>query len=98
MELNAGLKRMIETGRVDFGTEKTMKHLMAGDAKLVVIASNCPKKARTELEKRSKIENIPIMRYSGTSLQLGEVCGKPFVVASLSVLDSGSVPIEELKA
>lgn len=98
MELNAGLKRMIETGKVDFGTEKTMKNLMSGDAKLIVIASNCPRKARTELEKSAKIENIPIIRYPGTSLQLGEVCGKPFVVASLSVLDSGSVPIGELKA
>jgi large subunit ribosomal protein L30e len=97
MDINVALKRIIETGKVDFGSEKTVKNLMNGNAKLVIMASNCPKKTRENIEKYSEIEKIPIIKYSGTSLQLGEACGKPFLIASLTVVDGGSVPLGELK-
>jgi large subunit ribosomal protein L30e len=96
MDLNLALKRIIETGKVDFGSEKTVKNIMSGDAKLVVIASNCPKPIREEVERYAKIENIPVIKYSGTALQLGEACGKPFLIAALTVLNPGSVSIGEL--
>jgi large subunit ribosomal protein L30e len=97
MDLNTALKRIIETGKVNFGSEKTVKNIMNGSAKLVVIASNCPKPIREKVEKYAKVEEIPVVNYPGTALQLGEVCGKPFLIATLSVLDAGSVPLEELK-
>jgi len=98
MDLNVALKRIIETGKIEIGTEKTIDKIMNGDARLVMIASNCPKKTREKIEKFAKVENVPIINYPGTSLQLGEACGKPFVIASLSVIDSGDVQLGELKA
>lgn len=98
MEINAALKRIVETGKIDFGSEKTVKNILAGKAKLVIIASNCPKKIKDDLENYVKIENVPLVKYPGTALQLGEVCGKPFVIAALSVTDMGSVQLGDLKA
>ena len=97
MDISTALKRIIDTGNVDFGSEKTVKNVISGSAKLVVISSNCPKKIKEQIEKYCGIENVPIIKYSGTSLQLGEACGKPFLIASLTVIDGGSVSLGELK-
>ena len=96
MDLNLALKRIIETGKVDFGSEKTVKDIMSGDAKLVVIAANCPKAIRAQVEKCAEIGSVPVIKYSGTALQLGEACGKPFLIAAMTVLNPGSVSIGEL--
>lgn len=97
MDLNVALKRIIETGKAEFGSEKTAKNINEKKAKAVVIASNCPKDISENLNSRAEIAGVPVIKYPGTSLQLGEVCGKPFLIASLAVLDSGNVQLSELK-
>jgi large subunit ribosomal protein L30e len=98
MDLNVALKRIIETGKAEFGSEKTVKNIVEKKAKAVVIASNCPKEIRERVENNASIAEVPIIKYPGTSLQLGELCGKPFLIASLAVLDSGNVQLSELKS
>ena len=98
MELNVALKRIIETGKTEFGSEKTVRNLVEKKAKAVVIASNCPKEVRERVENHAEIAGVPVIQYNGTSLQLGEVCGKPFLIASFTILDSGNVQLSELKS
>jgi large subunit ribosomal protein L30e len=98
MDMITALKRIIETGKIERGSEKALDNLASGKAKMVVIALNCPKKLREKIENRAKIDNVPLLVFPGTALQLGEVCGKPFLVASLTVLDAGTVSLKDLKA
>ena len=97
MEIITAIKRIIETGKVEFGSASTVKNIINDKAKIVIIASNCPKKEKESIEKYAKIGEIPVIQYPGTALQLGEVCGKPFLVASLSVIDAGNVLLTDLK-
>jgi large subunit ribosomal protein L30e len=61
-----------------------------------VLASNCPKSAKSDIERYASLGNVPVVRYEGTALQLGELCGKPFVIAAMSVTDPGAVNINEV--
>ena len=97
MDLNVALKRIVETGKAEFGTEKTVKSINDKKAKAVVIASNCPKIIREFVENHAQTGNVPVVNYPGTSLQLGEACGKPFLIASLAVIDSGNIQLSELR-
>lgn len=94
MELSVAVKRILESGKVEFGSRKTVENLANGGAKLVIISSNCPDKKK--IEENSKIAEIPLLNSKMTSLQLGEMCGKPFLVSSICVLDAGAVNIKEI--
>ena len=43
MDLNKSLKLAIDTGKVSVGSKQSCKAINSGSAKLVILASNCPK-------------------------------------------------------
>jgi large subunit ribosomal protein L30e len=97
MEISAAIKRIVDTGKIDIGTRKTVGDLMHGKAKAVVVSSNCPDGIRSDIKQYSKISKTPVINFPGTSLQLGEACGKPFVVSAISIINPGSVSIRDLR-
>ncbi len=96
MTLEAKIKRIIKTGKVELGTEKTLKNIINKKVKAVVIAENIPLDKKELIEKYAKLNEIPVVTFKGSSLELGTVCGKPFLVASLSIIDNGDVKLKEL--
>jgi large subunit ribosomal protein L30e len=84
------IKKIVETGEVSFGSRSVSKK---GDkAKLLIVAENCPKKVRDAAEKAAR----PVYTYNGTSLALGELCGKPFPIAAMAVINPGQASITAL--
>ena len=79
VDLNKAIMTTVKTGKVLFGASDTLKTAKAGKAKLIVMAANCPKDVREDIEYYSKLSNIPIIIYNGTSIDLGVACGKPFI-------------------
>ncbi len=77
------LLRAIKTGKVIFGSKIVIKKI--NDAKAIVISHDCNRK--------EKIMNIakdkPVYVYNGNNLELGNVCGKPFGVSALAIIDEG---------
>lgn len=96
MEASSAIKRMVEKGKVVFGSREAAAEAKLGRAKLLVLASNCPRSARRDLEHYAKISEIPVLSYGGTSLQLGELCGRPHLVASIAVLDTGGLSVPQV--
>lgn len=43
--------------------------------------------------KRSQATNVPVLEYEGTSVELGPICGKPFTIAAMAILDVGESDI-----
>jgi large subunit ribosomal protein L30e len=80
----------VTTGKVILGSDKSLKALKLGQAKLVILASNCPEAVRADVEQYAKLANIPVHVYNGDSTELGLACGKPFLVNMVAVLDPGS--------
>ena len=83
------LRKILKTGKVYLGSKRTIKALKKGEAKLVVIASNCPREFQEKIKKFS----VPVLVFQGTNMELGAICGKPFSVASLAVIEEGDADI-----
>ena len=83
MDRNRAIRMAVETGKVLLGIKETEEAFRSGNAKLVILASNCPSPGQFG-EGR-----IRVLRYEGDSAQLGAACGRPFSVSAMAILDQG---------
>ncbi|MET1128159.1 MAG: 50S ribosomal protein L30e [Thermoproteota archaeon] len=95
-EIERELVNALKTGKVILGTRKTLKYLKLGKAKAVIVAANAPPDVKSDISYYASLGKIPVYVYPGTSSELGAVCGKPFTVASLAILDPGTSRVVEL--
>ena len=77
------LKKVLNSGKVLFGVKQAKKALNKGDAKLVIVANNCPE--RNEIQEW----NVAKIFFDGDSVELGASCGKPFSISVLTIIDEG---------
>ncbi|MBI5253083.1 MAG: 50S ribosomal protein L30e [Euryarchaeota archaeon] len=96
MDVGKSIRAAVDTGKVTLGERETLKAVRNGDVKLVIMASNCPPALREELVRCTRISGVHVYEYPGSSLELGSVCGKPFVVSMLGVVEAGDSSIFEL--
>jgi len=96
VDLNKALAMAVKTGKVLFGVNSATKSAMTGKIRLIVAASNCPEKLLENIEFYCKLSKVPFVIYPGTSLELGRICGKPFLVSALAVREPGDSDILEV--
>ena len=87
MDIARQLKQGISTGSIVFGQRQTSSQCSKGDAKMVLVAANCPESFIDEL--RNSHPSIPMHQVAMVNRQLGAACGKPFPVSSLCILAAG---------
>ncbi len=90
------LQMAIKTGEVILGSKKTLKLVLHGKAKLVVIAANAPPELKRDIEYYAKLSNIPVYKFPGTNIELGTLAGKPFSVAAMAIVDPGQSNILDI--
>lgn len=93
MDLNKSIRLAVDTGKVFLGNEQTLKTALNGSAKLVIIAANCPANKKQDLQHYCKLSNIQVLEFNGTGIELGTVCGKPFPISSMSIIEGGNSDI-----
>jgi len=93
IDIDKAIATAVKTGKVEFGAKSAIKNAKLGRAKLIILASNCPKNVRADIEYYSKLSKVPIYIYKGTGIDLAAVCGKPFVVSALSIREPGDSEI-----
>lgn len=84
IDISRALKTAITTGKVEFGVDQTLKAVKGGKAQMVVLARNCPCKDLT-----SDLD-VKVHVYDGNNMELGALCGKPFSVSALVIIDKGT--------
>ena len=90
MDMNRALRQVVQTGEVHFGVRQAKRALKDRTAQLLIVPENIPQDTLTELRDVSK---VPMVRFSGTNFELGTVCGKPFSVSALTVIEAGDSDI-----
>lgn len=84
IDMNKALRLASNTGKVLFGAKQTADAAATGDVKLVVYATNAPRK---------DFSGAKTYKYPGTNADLGAACGKPFPVSCLAIVDPGDSQI-----
>ena len=93
MDLVKSIRMAIDTGKVIIGSRETKRSIVHGEGKLVIMANNCPEDVVKDMEYYSNLSNIPILKYAGTSIELGEVCGLPHSISMMVVISEGNSDI-----
>jgi large subunit ribosomal protein L30e len=93
IDIDKAIVSAVKTGKVSFGTNAALQGAKIGKAKMIVLASNCPKDIKEDIEHYSTISGIPVITYKGASMDLAEVCKKPFIVSALTVRETGDSEI-----
>ena len=78
MDIVKAIRMAVDTGKVEFGSRKALKHVMHGDCELILIAKNCPKDVRKDIEYYSRLSGVKVVVFEGDNDELAEACGKPF--------------------
>ncbi len=87
MDLARQLKQSMSTGSILFGQRQTMSACSKGDARLVIVAANCPVNYISELTDGHP--DVPVHQVQIVNTQLGAACAKPFPVSALCITDPG---------
>jgi large subunit ribosomal protein L30e len=83
--INQEIKEAIKEKKMMIGSRTVVKSVKKGLIHNVIYASNCPENTRKDMEYYSKNGFITVREFNGTSVQLGELCGKPFNVLLIGI-------------
>lgn len=90
------IKIAVKTGKFQIGPKKALNDIKRGIGKLVLVSNNCPKIILDDLERYSKLSNIPIYQFKGSNYDLGFLCGKTYMISVLTILEPGDSEILKL--
>ncbi len=76
--------------------KSSMDAVKNGEAKLVIVAANCPRHEYEDIARYIALTGVKMHKYEGTSWDLGEAVGKPFMVSALAVIEPGDSKILKL--
>ena len=93
IDIDKALGSAVKTGKVSFGSNVALQNAKTGKAKMIVLASNCPKDIKEQIKYYGKISGVPVIDYKGGSMDLAEVCHKLFIISALSIRETGDSDI-----
>lgn len=89
-DLTNDLRLAVDTGKVSLGYREVLRAVNTNSAKAVVIAEKGKKSIVEDINHICKVAGVRIISYKGSSMDLGTLCGKPYSVNSVAVIDSGN--------
>ena len=93
IEIDKAIATAVKTGKVSFGAASAIQNAKTGKVKLIILAVNCPKSIREDIEYYCELSKVPLITYKGSSMDLAAVCGRPFVISALSIREPGDSEI-----
>lgn len=85
MTLSKQIKDAIKNEKLIIGSRTVLKNLKNEMLDSVVYVSNYPDGMIKDLNHYSKVSGVKLEEFNGNSVQLGELCGKPFRILIVGV-------------
>lgn len=89
-DLANDIRLAVDSGEVAVGLNKAIDTVKEHTSKTIVIATTNKKETIEDVNHIAKIANVRVLKFNGTSMDLGAVCGKPFSVSVLSIIKPGN--------
>ncbi len=93
IDIDKSIASAVKTGKVSFGANSALLNAKTGKAKMIVLAANCPKNVKDDVEYYAKLSKVPVLSYKGSSMDLANVCSRPFIISALSIREPGDSEI-----
>ncbi|MDD5148760.1 MAG: 50S ribosomal protein L30e [Candidatus ainarchaeum sp.] len=96
IDANKEIRRAVDTGEVEFGFKQSEKNVLKGNAELIILSSNVQKRIMEKMRHYCAAAGTPLYNFPGKSVELGSVCGKPFVISCLCIGKAGKSRVLDL--
>lgn len=96
MDAETAIRLAVKSGKTVFGANRTLQLLRTGSPRVVILAANAPSEVITEVDMLAKANKVPIHEFQSNSWDLGQICGRPHMVAAMAVLEPGDADISAL--
>ncbi|MEK6982952.1 MAG: ribosomal L7Ae/L30e/S12e/Gadd45 family protein [Nanoarchaeota archaeon] len=80
------IKKLLKSGDIIIGTERTIKNLKIGKVQKVFVSSNCPARLENDLTYYAGLSGAELHKLDYPNDELSVICKKPFSISVLSVL------------
>ncbi len=94
-DLARDIRLAVDTGKVVFGAKEVMKAISGNSAKLVVVATNGEKNAIRDIAHTCNVAGLRSVKLEGSSVYLGTICGKPYPISAIAIIEPGHSGILE---
>lgn len=84
------IRLAVDSGKTELGFRRVVKSILSTKAKLVVVATKNKPESLQEVMHLAKLAGTKLMTFEGNGMELGAVCGMPFSVSMLAILDAGN--------
>ncbi len=92
-DLSSDIRLAVDSGATALGLNSVIRSIRDAKAKLIVVASRNKESSMQDVQHMAKVANVPMVVFEGNPMELGAVCGKPFSVSALSIIDPGNSSI-----
>ncbi len=89
-DLNNDLRLVIDTGKYTLGNREVVRSITASTAKAIVLASKGKKSIVEDILHMCKVAGVRVISYTGNSIELGALCGKPYSVNVIAINEPGN--------
>jgi large subunit ribosomal protein L30e len=93
IDIDKAIASAVKTGKVSFGANSALLNAKTGKAKMIILAANCPKNIKDDIEYYAQLSKVPVLSYKGASMDLANVCQKLFIISALSIREPGDSEI-----
>lgn len=89
-DLANDIRLAVDSGKTAIGLNTVIESIKANTAKLVIVAQKNKESNLLDIVHIAGIAGIKILKFDGNPVELGSVCGKPFSISTLSVIEPGN--------
>lgn len=96
VDIDKLISMAVSTGKTKLGGKAALKESKGSKAKAFVIAENCPDEFKLGIQYNVKFNNVPVIPYTKSSVELGAAIGRPHKVACITIFDPGNSKILDI--
>ena len=86
----AEIKKILKSGNIVIGTERTIKNLKLGRVQKVLLSSNCPARVENDINYYAGLSGTETHKLDYPNDELSVICKKPFSISVLALLKGAS--------
>ena len=89
VDIARDLRLAVDTGKVVIGTREVERLIGKDSPKLVVIAAKGKHSDVSDILHLCNVAEIKVLKSDTGSLELGAICGKPYSVNAVAIIEAG---------
>lgn len=83
------IRLAVDSGKTAIGMNTVIESIKNSTAKLIIIAERNKQSNVQDIVHMAGISGIKVINYNANPVELGAICGKPFSVSVLSIIEPG---------